>query len=88
MIVYKIRNRDNPELFLKGTPTYNSWEKDGRLFPSIGKLRTFLSNVMSSEHRSRNISGWEVIELELVVKEVKAVHEVITAKKLKELLLK
>jgi hypothetical protein len=35
-----------------------------------------------------DISNWEIVELEMVIKEVKGVHEVITQKKLIELLTK
>jgi hypothetical protein len=83
MICYKIRSKANPELFVAGTPSYNSYEKTGRIFQTLGKLRSFLTVVMNSEHRSSKISEWEVVEVEMVVKEVKAIHEVLTAKKLK-----
>ena len=89
--MYKIRKRDNPELFVKGTPYYQSYDTKGRIFQSLGQLRTFLTNVMSADDRSDSrgrISEWEVVELEMVVKEVKGIHEVITAKTLKKLLLK
>ena len=89
--MYKIRKRDNPELFVKGTPYYQTYDKEGRIFTTLGKLRTFLTNVMSADDRSdRNgrISDWEVVELEMIVKEVKGIHEVITAKTLKKILLK
>ena len=89
MIYYKIRKKDDPEQFVKGTPYYQSYDKTGRIFQSLGNLRTFLTGVMnadgSSDGRNR-VSEWEVVELEMVVKEVKGVHEVITAKKLLALL--
>jgi len=88
VIVYKIRNRNKPELFLKGTPTYNSWDKDGRIFQTLGKLRTFLTNVLNNEHRARNIGTWEVVELELVEKSVKEVHEMIKPQQLIKMLTK
>jgi hypothetical protein len=93
---YKIRYKDDPEKYIKGTPAYQSYDKTGRIFQSLGQLRTFLTGVMNQDDwdvkhggNSRNrVANWEVVELEMVVKEVKGVHEVITAKKLKELLLK
>jgi hypothetical protein len=93
---YKIRYKDNPELFIKGTPAYQSSDKTGRIFQSLGQLRTFLTSVMNNDswyarkgEPSRNrVADWEVVELEMVVKEVKGVHEVITAKRLKELIMK
>lgn len=95
---YKIRLKDDPEQFLKGTPYYLSYDKTGRIFQTLGGLRTFLTSVMNADarhnkhcdigqHRNR-VADWEIVELEMIVKEVKGVHEVITAKKLKELLMK
>lgn len=96
MIYYKIRYKDNPELYIKGTPAYQSSDKTGRIFQTLGQLRTFLTSVMNNDTWNTKYGGtprnrvaeWEVVELEMVVKEVKAVHEVITAKKLKELIMK
>lgn len=98
-IYYKIRKKDEPDVYLKGTPMYFSYDKSGRIFQSIGQLRTFLTSVMNADSRMNRygdksgthhnrVADWEVVELELAVKEVKGVHEVITAKKLKELLMK
>jgi tRNA(His) 5'-end guanylyltransferase len=93
---YKIRYKDNPEMYIKGTPAYQSSDKTGRMFASLGQLRTFLTGVMNNDtwyskmdesHRNR-VANWEVVEYELTEKEVKGIHEVITAKKLKELLMK
>lgn len=93
---YKIRKKDEPEWFVKGTPAYQSYDKTGRIFQSLGQLRTFLTGVMNTDAWNTNnggtprnrVANWEVVELEMVVKDVKAVHEVITAKKLKELIMK
>lgn len=83
---YKIRKKDNPTLFIKGTPVYHSYDQSGRVFQTLGHLRTFITNVMNNTYKSNNVSDWEIVELEMVVKEVKEVHEIITAKKLTELL--
>lgn len=96
MIYYKIRYKDNPELYIKGTPAYQSSDKTGRIFQTLGQLRTFLTGVMNTDTWYANKGGtprncvaeWEVVELEMVVKEVKGIHEVLTPKKIKELLLK
>jgi hypothetical protein len=95
---YKIRYKDDPEKYIKGTPAYQSYDKNGRMFASLGQLRTFLTSVMNadsrynkwdSSHSNRNrVAEWEVVEYELTEKEVKGIHEVITAKKLKDLLMK
>ncbi len=88
MIYYKIRCKSDPNKFVSGTPTYHSYDVIGRFFPTIGKLRTFLTLVMNYDDTSSEISEWEIVELEMVIKEVKGVHEVITQKKLIELLTK
>lgn len=93
---YKIRYKDNPELYIKGTPMYQSSDKTGRIFQSLGQLRTFVTGVMNSDASNTKYGGtprnrvaeWEIVEMEMVVKEVKNVHEIITAKKLKELIMK
>ena len=84
-------------MYVKGTPYYHSYDKTGRIFQSLGNMRSFLTSVMNADDRNnrygdrdnRNrIADWEVVELEMVVKDVKGVHEVITAKKLKEMIMK
>jgi len=83
-------------MYVSGTPVYQSYDKTGRIFQKIGQLRTFLTGVMNSDsyysrkgNTPRNrVAEWEVVELEMIVKDVKGVHEVITAKKLKELIMK
>jgi hypothetical protein len=85
MIVYKIRNKNNSEQFLTGTPAYHHWDKTGRLFQTIGKLRSFLTTSMKGRH---NASNWDIVEYELNELSVKGVHEMITPKKLIEMLTK
>jgi hypothetical protein len=86
VIVYKIRNKNNPGQFLKGTPTYHSWCKDGRIFPTLGKLRSFLTN--SLKHDRVNVGIWEVVEIELVELSAKGVHEMIKPEQLIKILTK
>jgi hypothetical protein len=83
MIVYKIRNKNNSEQFLTGTPAYHHWDKTGRLFQTIGKLRSFLTTSMKGRH---NASNWDIVEFEMVEQAVKGVHEIITPAKLIELI--
>lgn len=85
MIVYKIRNKNNPEKFLSGTPYYQSWGKDGRLFLTLGKLRAFIT---SSLRTKKDVSSWDIIEFEMVESSVKSVHEVVDPKKVWEMLKK
>jgi hypothetical protein len=86
VIVYKIRNKNRPEMFLKGTPTYHGWYKDGRIFPTLGKLRSFLTNSLKRDHV--NVGIWEVVELELVELSAKGVHEMIKPEQLVKMLTK
>jgi hypothetical protein len=89
MIYYKIRKKSDPELYVKGTPYYHEYDKTGRIFQKIGQLRSFITQVMNiGSRRTIDLSDWEIVELEMVVKDTKDIHEVITAKKLKELLMK
>lgn len=88
MIVYKIRNRNNPELFLTGTPTYANWDKTGRMFQTIGKLRTFLTNTLKVQKPGKNIGEWDIVEYELAEVSIKGVHEMIKPEKIMEILRK
>ena len=83
MIIYKIRHRDKQDKFLAGTPTYHSWKKDGRIFPTLGKLRTFLTNCIKYNRLS---SDWEVVEFELTELTAKGVHEMIKPEQLMRIL--
>lgn len=83
MIVYKIRNKNNPEKFLTGTPTYHSWDKTGRMFQTLGKLRTFLTNAVKV---SKNMGEWDIIEYELTEVSAKSAHEMIKPEQLIKML--
>lgn len=85
---YKIRKKGVDGVYVKGTPVYHNYDGTGRIFQSLGALRTFLTGVMNNTYKHTDVSEWEVVELETIVREVKEVHEVITAKRLTELLKK
>ena len=85
MNIYQIRKKSEPTLYLRGTPTYHSFHTEGRIF-KLSAIRTFLTNAM--KRRSCDISDWEVVEIEMVVKEVKGVHEVVSPKTIIKLLSK
>jgi hypothetical protein len=85
MIVYKIRNKNDPNKFLAGSPTYHNWDRTGRLFSTIGKLRTFLTNSLKG---SANIGNWDIVEYELTELSVKGVHEMIKPEQLFKILTK
>jgi hypothetical protein len=88
MIYYKIRKKSDPTQYVRGTPVYHSFDTTGRIFQKLGQLRSFITQVMNVRHRNIDLGDWEVVELEMVVKETKNIHEIITAKKLKELIMK
>ena len=86
MITYKIRSKSQG-LYIKGTPAYRNYDANGRMFNSLGALRSFLTGVMRyTGYRSQDLSDWEVVEYELVAREVKPLHEVIKPEKLIQLL--
>lgn len=85
MKYYKIQSKSNPEMYLKGTPTYHSYDKNGRLF-NIGSLRTFLTSVMNNEYRRKDLSNWRIIEIELTVTDILELTDVIKPEKIMKLL--
>ena len=92
---YVIRHKETGQ-YIKGTPSYHKWSVDPRLFPSIGRLRGFLTSVMKYNkarrengvylHLAVDISQWVVDEMVLTVTDTKELHQVVTAKKIMELL--
>lgn len=84
---YKIRRKSNPEMFVKGTPYYLSYDKTGRIFQKLGQLRTFLTGVINA-NRNGSMDDWEIVELEMVPKNVREVHELIKPERLVDLLKK
>ena len=89
-VFYKIRKRDDPESYVKGTPYYMTYDKSGRIFQTMGQLRTFLTNVMNADHNGKSdrnrVADWEIVELEMIERDVKGINDVITAKTLAKLL--
>jgi hypothetical protein len=85
--IYKVRNRSNPELFHKGG-VYNSWGKTGKIWPTLGQLRSFITLNMRSSYRIYNFDEWDIVEYEMTERSVKQVHEVVKTEKLIEILSK
>lgn len=78
---YKIRSKKDPELFRKSDGT---WNNSGKVYDTLGKLRSVITshiNSYSDYHRNQ-IANWEIVEFEVRVKEVKQLHEVITAQRM------
>ena len=83
---YKIRSKSDPDLYLKGTPVYHSYDKSGRIFQGLGPLRTFLTNVLNNEYRRHKLNDWQVVEIEMRVSDILELHDVVKAEKLIQLL--
>lgn len=85
MIYYKIRSKKNPELFRKAD---GSWNGSGKVYDTLGKLRATITNNLNSysEYSRRSTEDWEIVEFEVVVKEVKQLHEIIKPERLVDLL--
>lgn len=85
-VYYKIRHKEKG-LYVKGTPYYHSYDEAGRIFQKMGQLRAFLTGIMNCRYGSQvNLSDWEIVELETVVKEVKEIIDVVDPKKIVEIL--
>lgn len=85
MVYYKIRKKSHPELFRKADGT---WNKSGKVYDTLGKLRSTITLTMNNSYGSvrEQVSDWEIVEFEVVEKEVKQVHEIIKPERLVELL--
>lgn len=86
MIFYKLRKKSDPDLYVRGTPVYLDYDKQGRIFQKIGQLRTFLTGCLNLRHSARDITEWEVVELETVERSVKEVIEIVKPEKIVEIL--
>lgn len=87
MKVYMIRHKHDPSKYFRGTPTYGSYGKEGRIFRSIGQLRTFITSCMNNRY-SRSLDEMIVVEYDLIEGGTKEVHEIVTPKRLVELITK
>jgi hypothetical protein len=88
MITYKIRSKSRG-LFVKGTPVYRSYDSNGRVFASLGALRTFITNVLGynkNGHYPQDMTDWEVVEYQSEVRDIHQLHEIVKPEKLVQLL--
>jgi len=78
---YKIRSKKNPEMFRKSDGT---WNGSGKVYDTLGKLRAVITSHIksSSDYYRRQIADWEIVEFEVKVREVKQIHEIITAQRM------
>lgn len=90
MIFYKIRSKSTGKFRMKGGEPH--WNKTGKTFETLGRLRQMISNCMSYNDRGygqlNDFSDWEIIEYEVIEKDVKGIHEIIKPERVMELLKK
>lgn len=89
MNFYKIRNKRTGLFRCAGGEP--KWNKGGKTFDTLGKLRSMITNCMRHNKYARTIikndfSEWEIIEYEAVARSVKDVHEIVKAERIVELL--
>lgn len=85
MKFYKIRKKSNPSLYrLAGSCP--SWNKTGKTWDTLGKLRAMITNVINSNYYNEDLGDWEIVEYEVTEVSAKPLHEVITHKNLMTLL--
>jgi hypothetical protein len=85
MKFYKIRKHSNPNLYrLAGSRP--SWNKTGKTWDAIGKLRAMITNTINSNYYDEDLSDWEIVEYEVTEASAKPVHEVMSQKNLLTLL--
>lgn len=82
-IYYKIRHRTTG-LYHKGTMR-SSWDKAGKTWVTLGKLRTFISNYQKYSN-TKSVTDFVVVELEIKEVSEKEVADIIDPKKLIEIL--
>ncbi len=84
---YKIRKKSDPELYRKAD---GSWNKSGKVYDTLGKLRATITNNMNSysEYTREKIHDWEIVEFEVRVKEVKQLIDIVKPERVWDLLKK
>jgi hypothetical protein len=90
-VFYKIRHKKTG-LYSKGGAYVNAegnnifWTKTGKTWDTIGKLRSHITSHLNKYYGATDMSDWEVIEFKCVPTAVKDIHEIVTQKRLVELL--
>ena len=78
---YKIRD-SRTRLFSTGG-SRPSWVKHGKVWTKIGPLRAHLTMMLRNRH---SMDGWEVVEIETIIKNPRPIHEIIKPERLFEIL--
>lgn len=86
-VYYKIRKKSDPTQFRKADGT---WNTAGKVYDTLGKLRTVISLKMNSHYNSirDQVHDWEFVEYEVQVKEVKQLIDIVKPEKVWEVLKK
>lgn len=82
---YKIRNRKAPDLYRKSDGT---WNKSGKVYDTLGKLRAVITTQMNSTstYRRQMVEDWEFVEFEVKEKEVRTLFDIVDKRKVWDLL--
>lgn len=83
MRYYKIASRSRPDRY-RMSGIYPAWNKSGKTWDTLGKLRSMITMVMNSGRE--DLDDWQIIEYRVEVEAVKSVSDVITQEKLVDLL--
>lgn len=83
--IYRVQNKDNPDLYHKGG-IYDRWSKKGKVWTSIGQLRSFLTTAIKSG--SNDVAKYRIVEYTISVAKILEPHEIIRPEKIVDLLRK
>jgi hypothetical protein len=83
---YKIRDK-NTGLYSNGG-IYSSWGKHGKLWTSLGTLRSHLTTRLNGRIIHEAVENWEVIEYEVKECNIQNINDVMNPQKLIEILKK
>ena len=86
MIYYKVRSKDTGKYFKNRG--FNGTLESGKIWTTLGKLRTSITLMTKYHYSPPNFSDWEIVEFEVKEVAVKDVHEIVTAKTLVRMLSK
>lgn len=85
MLVYKIENRSRAGQFRKAGVFHSQWSRAGKIWDTIGKLRSMITSVINIG-RSDQFSEWEIVEYEMVERARYRVDEIVSHDKLIKIL--
>ena len=91
--IYKIRHKVTGKFskggyYVSADGTYGWTDKGGKIWDTIGKLRSHITVHMDRYSGGTDMSEWEVLEYKLTAANVQGIHEVIDPKKIINLLKK